>query len=318
MTESGDRVLTKKLMNKTQSQADEWSEWLLHTRFANDPEHERIVRSATEVFADRVLDGARLTPGMSMLDLGTGDGLVAFRAMSRIGPSLRVLLSDISSPLLCHAKALAVERKVQNQCTFIECSAESLSGIDDASVDVVTARAVLAYVPKKSNAFESIRRVLKPGGRFSIAEPVMRDNAFEAMSLKKLVDAPPPGTEDRFFALLSRWKGAQFPNTEEKIAQSPIANYGERDLVRFALDAGFVDVHMEFHINVGSSDVNAWEILLGSSPHPWAPPLGTILAEQFTVEEKQFFEQIFRPRVEAGQLMTTERTAYLTARKPAS
>jgi hypothetical protein len=52
------------------------------------------------------------------------------------------------------------------------------------------------------------------------------------------------------------------------------------------------------------------------APHPWAPPLSIILAEQFTADERQFFEQVVRPTVEAGKNLTTERIVYLNAMKP--
>src|SRR5258707_6822825 len=144
----------------SQSQSDVWSDWLLHTRHADDPEQERVLHTELEKYANRVLDGARLAAGMTLADIGSGDGLIAFRAIDRIGPSLRVLLTDISAPLLCHAKALAVERDVRDQCTFIQCFAEALTEIDDASVDAVTTRAVLAYVPDKVAAMREFHRIL--------------------------------------------------------------------------------------------------------------------------------------------------------------
>lgn len=299
-----------------ESQTDVWSEWLLHTRFGNDPEHEQVLRTSIDLIADRVLSGARLSAGTALVDIGTGDGQIAFRAINAIGPSLRVILTDISAPLLRHAETLAIQKNVQNQCRFIECPAGALTGIDDASIDVVTMRAVLAYVTDKEEALLEIRRVLRPGGRLSIGEPVLRDDAFEAASLKQLVESRPPGSDDRFFPLLSRWKGAQFPDTEEAIASSPLTNFSERDLVRLALDAGFIDVHMEFHVDIYPSAVHSWEVFLDSSPHPWAPPLRSILGERFSSEERALFETIFRPRVEARQFVTADRVAYLTAKKP--
>ncbi len=297
-------------------QVDLWSDWLLHRRHADDPEYGQVVRAMTEGYADHVLDGARLTSGMTLADIGAGDGLIAFRAIDRIGPSLRVLLTDISAPLLRHAEELAIQRGVRQQCTFLECSAEQLKGIDDASVDVITTRAVLAYVPDKRGALREFHRILKPGGRISLVEPILRDEALAAMAIKNILDDAPPDSQDRFTPLLHRWKAAQFPDTEEKISQSPLANYSERDLPRFALDAGFTEIHLELHIDVLPSIITSWEVFLGCSPHPWAPPLNVILAEQFTVEERQCFEQIFRPVVEAGQSPSIERNAYLTAKKP--
>lgn len=299
----------------SQLQSDVWSDWLLHIRHGDDPAHEQALHGELKHQVDRVLAGARLGPDMTLADIGTGDGQIGLSAIDRIGPSLRVLMTDISAPLLRHTEALAVERDIRDQCAFIQCSAESLDGIEDAAVDAVTTRAVLAYVPNKMAALREFHRILRPGGRLSIAEPILRDDAIEASSLRKIVEGLPEKAGDNFFHLLHRWKSAQFPDTEEKISESPIANYGERDLVRFALDAGFVDVHMEFHIDVRPAAVTSWDVLLGSSPHPWAPRLADILATQFTVDERLFFEQILRPQVEARRLVTAERTAYLTALK---
>ena len=64
-------------------QNNEWSDWLLHVREADDPAYERVVRSVVETYADRVLDHARLSPGMTLVDIGTGDGVLAFRAIER-------------------------------------------------------------------------------------------------------------------------------------------------------------------------------------------------------------------------------------------
>lgn len=299
-----------------QPQSDVWSDWLLHVRHAGNPEQEQTLHAELKRYADRVLDGARLAAGMTLADIGAGDGLIGFSAIDRVGPSLRVVLADISAPLLEHTAALAVQRNVRDQCVFVQCSAESLNGIASCAVDAVTTRAVLAYVADKTAAMREFYRVLRPGGRLSIAEPIMRDDAIEASSLRQLVEGLPENAGDNFFHLLHRWKAAQFPDTEEKISASPISNYGERDLVRLALDVGFTDVHMEFHIDVRPA-VASWEVLLGSSPHPWAPRLSDVLAKQFTADERLFFEAILRPQVEGGRMVTAERTAYLTAAKPA-
>ena len=296
-------------------QSDVWSEWLLRDRHGGDPTHERLIRAEVDRFADRVLDAARLAPGMTLADIGTGDGEIAFRAIDRIGPSLQVLLADISAPLLRHAQSLAIQREVQGQCTFLECSAERLDGIHDACVDVVTTRAVLAYVRDKRAALREFQRILKPGGRISIAEPILQEDALEAIALKRLVDAQPT-PRDPVLALVHRVKAAQFPDTMEKLAESPIANYSERDLLTLVQDCGYVEIHMELHVDVRRREGVSWGTFISSSPHPWAPTLGTILDEQFTSEERLLFEQALRPAVEAGPSAATNRIVYLSAIKP--
>lgn len=292
---------------------DVWSEWLLHRRHGDDAEYGRVVQTAVGRYADRVLDGARLADGMTLIDVGAGDGLVAFRAIERVGPTLEAVLTDISAPMLRHAESVAVERNIRAQCTFVECSAERLEGIADASADVVTTRASLAYVADKPAAFREIHRVLKPGGQLSIAEPILQDDAFYTRALRNRVAE---STADRFLTLLHRWKAAQFPDTEEKCAASPIANFSERDLINIARNAGFAEIHLQLNIDVMPSLTSSWEVFLDTSPHPWAPSLQRILAEQFTADERSYFEKILRPTVESGKSITIDRVAYLQAAKP--
>src|ERR1700761_2434242 len=111
------------------SESDTWSRWLLHVRHGDDPAFARKVRGILESYADRVLDGAGLQPGMTLADIGAGEGLIAFRAIDRVGSSLRVVLTDVSVPLLRHVKLLAKHRGVREQCTFVECGADQLVGI---------------------------------------------------------------------------------------------------------------------------------------------------------------------------------------------
>jgi arsenite methyltransferase len=175
-------------MEKCDSESDVWSEWLLHRRHGDDPTYGRVVQALVESYADKVLDGARLAAGMTLVDVGAGEGLVAFRAIERVGPSLRVILTDVSGPMLRYAETVALQRSLRPQCIFLECAAANLSGIADASVDAVTIRAVLAYVADKKAALRECCRVLKPGGRLSIAEPILQDDAFYTTALRRRVE----------------------------------------------------------------------------------------------------------------------------------
>jgi ubiquinone/menaquinone biosynthesis C-methylase UbiE len=226
------------------SKLDPWYEWLTHSRHAGDAVERRLVLDETERYADKVLAAAQLVPGMTLADIGSGEGLVAFKAIRNTGPALQVILTDISAPLLAHTRQLAIKRGVSGQCTFLECNAENLHGIPDASVDVVTTRAVLAYVADKKMALSEFHRILKPGGRISLAEPIMMDEARATCGLKAAVDDENSSGADPFLGLMHRWKSAQFPDTLAKMTSCPMTNFSERDLVRFAQDNGFADIPM--------------------------------------------------------------------------
>lgn len=299
--------------------SDHWSEWLLYRRHGGDAQAEHRIRTDTMGYADRVLDGARLDAGMTLADIGTGDGLIAFRAMERVGASLKVLMTDISRPMLDHVKALAAQRGVLEQCVFLEGSADALAGIDDCSVDVITTRAVLAYVADKPAALREFYRILRPGGRLSICEPIMRDEALEVCALRKIVEAQRAqgDFQDPFPAMLLRWRSAQYPDTEERVRATPITNYDERDLVRYAIGAGFSGIHLAFHIDMQTLETTSWDALLQSSPHPLAPSLGAILEDRFTPDERRIFEAKVRGVLESdSNLLGMNRIAWMTAEKP--
>jgi ubiquinone/menaquinone biosynthesis C-methylase UbiE len=294
---------------------DIWSQWLLHQRHADDPAFAAAIRDSIASYENRALDAAQLAPGDTLLDAGAGEGHLAWRAIARLGPDLKVILADISAPLLAYAAAQAKARHIADQCQFIETSIETLAGIPDASVDAVTTRAALAYAADKPAAFAALHRVLKPGGRISLAEPVFRDDAYAAAALKTLAAAQP---DNHLTRLLHRWKAAQFPDTPEAIAATPITNYGERDLIGYAQAAGFIRLHMELHIDIAPTSAPSWEAFLDMSPHPLASPLRTIM-ENASSEERAILEQHLRPGIEAGMALSPARIVYLSAQtKPAA
>ena len=293
---------------------DVWSDWLLRRRHGGNPAYAGLVEEAVQAYVARVLDAAHLTPGMRLVDIGTGEGVLAFGAIDRIGATLEAILTDISAPLLKHAAGLAAQRGVAGQCTFVECSAEKLDGIGDASVDVVVARSSIAYVADKTAAFREFHRVLKSGGRISIAEPIFQDEAFYARALRARLDAK-AGARDPFLDLLHRWKSAQFPDTDAAYANNPLVNFSERDLIELARAAGFGEVHLQFHVDLAPAIIRSWDTFLQTSPHPWAPSLSEIFADRFSEEERERFEALLRPTVEGGKNITIDRMAYLNARK---
>lgn len=294
---------------------DPWYEWLLHSRHADDPVEHQIVLGEVARYADRVLAGANLLPGMTLADVGSGEGLIAFKAIDHIGPNLQVILTDISQSLLEHSRKLAIHTGVLNQCTFIEAYAERLHGIEDSSVDVVATRATLAYVADKSSALREFHRILRPGGRVSLAEPIMFDEAQATCALRTAARKNSANDVDPFLSLMHRWKAAQFPDTIKKMSLCPMTNFSERDLVRLAQQCGFKEIHLELHIDVRPFEVSSWEAFTFSAPHPLAPSLSTILTDYFTSAERVNFESVMRPMIEEGDLYVFDRVAYLTASK---
>jgi arsenite methyltransferase len=302
---------------ETNAATDPWSEWLLRRRHGGDPNYEAVVRERVECIRDRVLDGARLSPGMVLVDVGAGDGLMAFGAFERVGPSLRAVLTDVSAPLLERAEQRAIERGLCERCIFLRTPAGQLEGIADTSADVLITRAVLAYVADKAVAFRQFHRVLKPGGRLSIGEPIYQDDALQLAALTRYLEGRPADPAAAQSRLQQRWKAAQLPSTTKEIFADPLTNFTERDLVALCQQAGFGEIHLELHIDVRKSATTSWDTFIDIAPRPNTPSLREILATRFNSEEQRQFEAELRPRVEAGQMFERDAIAYLTAVKPA-
>jgi ubiquinone/menaquinone biosynthesis C-methylase UbiE len=293
----------------TEVARDRWAEWLLERRFGGDQEqHERALEQVGR-FRQRVLDNAALEGDEALLDVGAGDGLIAFGALDRLGPEGTVILSDISDDLLEHARVLAEELGVADRCSFVRASADDLAVVDDGSVDVVTTRSVLIYLDRdgKRRAFEEFRRVLRPGGRVSSFEPI---NAFGC-----------PEPEGWFYGydlseireLVGKVLVVASPEGE-----STLVDFDERDLLAWAEAAGFDPIRLEYEAELGRGSwlTGSWEAALHTSPNPLAPTLDEALDRALTTEERVEFETRLRPLVEANAGRRRMAYAYLSATKP--
>jgi len=153
------------------SPQDIWSQWLLNRRFGGDPQLMKKMLECLYPVRNKVLSHIDLGDGETLLDVGCGDGLIAFGALEKFG-TCRVIFSDISEDLLNHVQTLAKEMSLQDRCQFVRASADDLLMLSDESVDAVTTRSVLIYVSAKGQAFREFYRLLKAGGQVSIFEPI--------------------------------------------------------------------------------------------------------------------------------------------------
>lgn len=287
-------------------QRDKWSRWLLERRFAGDPQRVQAVLTSLYSIRDKVLDYANLSEDKILLDVGCGDGLIAFGALERVKTG-RVICCDISQDLLNHAQAIARDLQVLERCQFLHASADDLSALADASVDVVTTRSVLIYVTAKQQAFKEFYRVLRPQGRLSLFEPI---NRFAA-------PAPPhrfgwynvtPVLEiaQKVKAVYQR---LQPPETD------PMLNFDERDLLAMAETAGFLAIYLDLEAEITPPAKEQWEVYLRTPGNPTIPTLEEVMQEVLTPEETEQFVSHLRPLVEAGEGVKKEAFAYLWAVK---
>jgi len=299
-------------MPDTRSQ-DRWAAWVLDRRFGGEPEQaERAMRHLGPV-RDRVLEGAAVREGDVVLDVGAGDGLIAFGALPLVGESGRVIFTDVSQELLDVSRGLAGELDALDRCEFVLARAEELGPLADESVDVVTTRSVVIYVEEKQRAFDAFHRVLRPGGRLSMFEPI---NSFTF---------PEPEHEYMGFdvapiaGLVRRVKAAY--NCLATADDSTLIDFDEGDLIAFAERAGFRKVELTYEATVErdagahwGNDVG-WDTFLRVAPNPLAPSLAEMIDEALSPEEAKRFVSHVRPLFESKRGTSRSAVAYLRAVK---
>jgi arsenite methyltransferase len=277
---------------------DRWAQWLLTRRDGDSDTMRARNQIDLDAFRDGVLARADVQPGDVVLDVGCGTGLIAFGALDRVGPDGRVIFSDVSADVLDECRRTAGDDR---RCRFVRASAEDLAGIEDASVDVVTTRSVLIYSDRKEAAFREFFRVLRPGGRLAMFEPI---NRF-------LVDHGPHrpfGLPDSPVDDLLRKVAMVFVAAGNTTAAQTMIDFDERDLLAWAEAAGFDAVELDYRaqLRVPAEPIADWAALKNSSPNPLAPTYGEAIAAVLTPAEQERLDAYVQGLVDAG--VPTRRT----------
>ncbi len=156
---------------------------------------------------------ASLTPGQTVLDLGSGGGIDCFLAAKKVGPTGKVIGVDMTASMIERARA----NKEQLDAANVEFRLGEIEHLPvaDNTVDVIISNCVVNLSPDKPQVFRDSFRALKPGGKLAVSDIV--------------TDGPLPAAIKNS---LSAWAGC--------VAGALDVN----EYISAIKDAGFVDVEL--------------------------------------------------------------------------
>ena len=171
---------------------------------------------------------SNVSEGDHVLDIAGGTGDLAIKFRKKVGPTGKVILSDINESMLFEGRKNLLNQGVID-VDFVQANAESLP-FDDDTFDCLSIAFGLRNVTHKDLALEQMFRVLKKGGTLLILE----FSKVENQMLEKIYDL-------YSFNLIPKF-GEFFANDEDSyqyLAESIRKHPDQETLKTMVLNAGF-------------------------------------------------------------------------------
>ena len=136
--------------------------------------YDRAFARVTTHFVPFLLRAAHIVPGMRVLDIAAGTGLVSEAALDVVGPTGQVIAADLSPAMI--EKAHERLAKARNASVVVE-DGQALS-FSDGSFDAVVCGFGLIFFLDPLRGLAEFRRVLRPDGRAAVSVNTVPERSF--------------------------------------------------------------------------------------------------------------------------------------------
>lgn len=161
----------------------EGADWLVR------PEREQ------EEQPEKMLDALKIQPGWTVADVGAGVGYTSVRLASRVGPTGKVLATDLQPQMISMLKANLQDAGIKNVQPIL-CSASDAK-LPEAKIDMIIMVDVYHECPDPVLILSQMKKGLRPGGKLVLIEfkgddpnvPIKPEHTMTVAQAKKELEA---------------------------------------------------------------------------------------------------------------------------------
>ena len=281
-----------------------WTQWLIESRFAFlTPEMKQQTLNWLQVVRDNVLFRADIKQGETVLDIGTGTGLLGFKALEILNGTGMMIFSDKFQDCLDNCQEFLNSQGITQGYKMLQSAAEELK-LPDESVDKAMCRSVLVHIVDKQPALNEIYRVLKKGGRFCCFEPIIRSNT-------RYWELTDPKNIRNFEA---------FKNAENEFMTNPkdsLCNFDENSIAANIEAAGFSDGTVDCDVipstyTASAEMVDKWFV---TPPSPDRPTMKERFLQYFDAETVENYVADVKKDLDGKVISVSTRSLYVNVIK---